>query len=393
METPSKPLVLLRVTTISHSVDLLLKGQLKYMGQQGFDVHFACTPDDRTDQVAQREGATFHPIALSRKLSPIRDIFSLISMIQLIRKLKPHIVHSHSPKAGIVAMLAGWCCRVPVRIHTIAGLPLMETSGFKRRLLVWVERLTYNTATAVWPNSNVQKEEIFQQNIYPRSSKLEVIGQGGSNGIDLSHFSTNEALQTQAAAFRQERSIQSDDVVLSFVGRLANYKGVNELVAAFVALQAKYPKLKLLLIGPFEDINPLEPGTLQHIEQHPSIISVGHQADIRKFLIASQIFVFPSYREGFPQSLMQACAMGLPTIATDINGCNEIIAHGQRGLLIPIKDTQSIIEAVERYLKDPELMTKLAAAGALFIRNHFEQNAFWNLIAEAYLQEWKKSKI
>lgn len=363
------------------------------MGQQGFDVHFACTPDDRTQEVALREAATFHPIKLSRKLSPFQDIVSLILMIRLIRKLRPDIVHSHSPKAGIVAMLAGWFCRVPVRIHTIAGLPLMETSGFKRKLLVWVERLTYNAATAVWPNSKVQKEEIFQQNIYPRSTKLEVIGQGGSNGIDLSHFSPTEALQAQALDFRKEQGIQPDDVVLSFVGRLANYKGVNELVTAFVQLQEQYPQLKLLLIGPLEDINPLEPNTLQHIEQHPSIISVGHQSDIRKYLLASQIFVFPSYREGFPQSLMQACAMGLPTIATDINGCNEIVAHGQRGLLIPIKDSKSIIEAVEKYLNDPELMAKYAAAAALFIRNHFEQNTFWNLIAEAYRQEWKRSKI
>lgn len=351
----------------------------------------ACTEDARTKQVALREGATFHPLSLSRSLNPLVDLWDLFHTIRLIRKLKPDIVHTHSPKAGIVGMLAAWLCRVPVRIHTIAGLPLTETSGFKRKLLVAVERLTYNLATQVWPNSNEQKKFIFEQGIYSKRDKIKVIGKGGSNGIDLDYFQKTKSLQAEAQTFRKEHQINETDIVLSFVGRLAYYKGVNELVYAFLELAQKNPNLKLLLIGPFEDINPLMPDVLQQINANKNIINVGHQEDIRKFLIASDIFVFPSYREGFPQSLMQACALGIPAVATDINGCNEIIEHNKSGILIAPKSVQQIVSAVQQYIDDPAFRAKMSAQAQQFILQHFEQKAFWNLIIEEY-QRALKSK-
>jgi glycosyltransferase involved in cell wall biosynthesis len=313
--------VLVRISTVPHSLDLLLKGQMAFMTQQGFEVIMISSSGPEVTELAKREGCQWINAPLTREFNVWKDFKALIHLVKLFHKIKPDIVHSHSPKAGAVGQMAAWICRVPLRIHTVAGLPLLEVSGIKRKILDSVERMTYKCAHWVLPNSKVQAEYLLKNN-YLKEEKLKIIGEGSSNGIDLDYFSNTPEVQKASREIRKGWNLQESDFILVFVGRLANYKGVNELVRAHVNLLKIIPNSKLVLVGPFEDLNPLDDDVRGNIEKEESIFTTGHVEDIRPYLGISDVFVFPSYREGFPQSLMQATAMGLPCVATNINVCN-----------------------------------------------------------------------
>ena len=222
-------------------------------------------------------------------------------------------------------MLASKLAGVPIRMHTVAGLPLMESSGMKRSVLNIVEKLTYYCATNVYPNSKGLKEFIIKEKLTSKN-KLKILGNGSSNGIDTTHFSPNQVSGIEKRQLRKELNITKNDFVFVFVGRLVSDKGINELVEAFTEMSKTHTNSKLLLVGPLEThLDPLLPNTLNEIKNNEAIIYAGFQTDVRPYFATSNALVFPSYREGFPNVVMQAGAMGLPSIVTDINGCNEII--------------------------------------------------------------------
>ncbi|SKB60021.1 glycosyltransferase family 4 protein [Dyadobacter psychrophilus] len=375
---------LLRITTETYSLRILLKGQLRYMSENGMDVYMSSTPDKHVPEMVESQKAHFYPLQLSRELTPFKDLAALFKAIRLIRKIKPHVVHTHSPKAGIIGMLAAYICNVPLKMHTVAGLPLMEVTGPKRKLLNFVESLTYWCADWVLPNSQELKQFILDNNLSSDKSKVSVVGNGSSNGIDLDYFAVNAKLLAESRDFRKQHGIQEHDTVLAFMGRLANYKGVNELVKAFQILEKRHQNLKLILIGAPEDLNPLEETTDSEIINNKSIIAVGHQNDVRKFLAASDIFVFPSYREGFPQALLQASAMGIPCIASNINGCNEMIEDGKTGILIQPKSVEAIVEACEKLIGNRQASEKMGMLAQQFVLKNFEQQQLWKAIHTFY---------
>lgn len=377
-----KGIKLLRITTVSHSLDLLLKGQLKYISSKGFNVYIACSKDKNVSNIERREGVTYHELYLTRTFNPIQDIISLFKAIRLLVKLKPAIVHTHSPKAGIVGMIASYFCRIPLKIHTVAGLPLTEAKGIKKWILTKVEKITYRCADFVLSNSVNQKEYI-EKYIY-KGHKLKVIGKGSSNGIDLEYFDPSLFTRDDIDLLKAKYNISEDDVVYCFVGRLANYKGINELIEVFERLNKKYKETKLFLIGPYEDLNPLDSRTIQLIKCNNNIIALGHQDDVRSFMVMSDIFVFPSYREGFPQALMQAAAMKLSCIASDINGCVEIIEDGKTGLIVPPKDVDALYNASEKLLKNKHLRKQYSENARITMEHDFEQKAFWNKLIQFY---------
>ncbi|MCF2503368.1 glycosyltransferase family 4 protein [Dyadobacter sp. CY107] len=375
---------LLRITTETYSLRILLKGQLRYMSENGMDVYMSSTPDKHVADMEESQKARFYPLHLSRELTPFKDLIALYNTIRLIRKIKPQIVHTHSPKAGIIGMLAAYICNVPLKMHTVAGLPLMEVTGPKRKLLNFVESLTYWCADWVLPNSQELKQFILDNNLSSDKSKVSVLGNGSSNGIDLEYFSVNPILLAESRDFREQHGIGEHDIVLAFMGRLANYKGVNELVKAFQILQQHHNNLKLILIGAPEDLNPLDEATDSEIVNNKSIIAVGHQNDVRKFLVSSNIFVFPSYREGFPQALLQASAIGIPCIATNINGCNEMIEDGKTGILIQPKSVEAIVEACEKLIENRQASERMGMLAQQFVLRNFEQQQLWKAIHSFY---------
>ena len=379
---------LIRITTVPISFKVLLKGQLRFMASNGFDVKGVSSEGEELREVHENEGIVMEAINMSRKITPFQDLKSLWEMWNFLRKEKPQIVHTHTPKAGIIGMLAARLAGVPHRLHTVAGLPLMEATGIKRKILNFVEKLTYSSATRVYPNSKGLYDFILQNN-FTQSNKLKIIANGSSNGINTIFFNPEQVTETERVTLREKLNIQPDDFVFVFVGRIVSDKGINELIKAFSELQTaennELTGIKLLLVGGLEsDLDPLNPETLAEINQNKDIISAGFQQDVRPFFAISDALAFPSYREGFPNVVMQAGAMGLPSIVSDINGCNEIIVEGENGLIIPPKNVEKLKEKMLTLAKDKNLYTKLKGNSRRMIENRYEQSVVWNALLEEY---------
>ncbi|HYH15817.1 MAG TPA: glycosyltransferase family 4 protein [Flavisolibacter sp.] len=374
---------LIRMTTVPISLKVLLRQQLKFMAAY-YNVLAVSSPEKELEQVAAAEGVRTKSVRMTRSITPLEDLKALWSLYKLFKKEKPLIVHTHTPKAGLLGMLASRLAGVPIRIHTVAGLPLMETKGGKRKLLELVEKLTYMCAHRVYPNSKNLARFIIQSR-FCKESKLKVLGNGSSNGINTAFFAPTPDIMNEASVLKQRLGLHENDFVFVFIGRLVKDKGIQELVQAFTTLKERYPQIKLLLVGPYEQaLDPLSQETLNQIEQDPAIVQVGFQQDVRPYLAISQALVFPSYREGFPNVPMQAGCMELPSIVTDINGCNEIIEEGKNGLIVPVKDDKSLEAAMERLLEDKVLYTRLKENARPMIVERFDQNRLWKAILQEY---------
>ncbi len=384
MTTHKKKLV--RITTVPLSLDKLLEGQLRFM-QQHFEVTAISSEKVYLEKIGNREGVSTHHLEMTRQITPFSDFISLVKLTFYFLKVRPDIVHSHTPKAGIVGMAAAFLARVPHRFHTVAGLPLLEETGSKRKMLDFVEKLTYLFASRVYPNSNGLKE-IILQNGYCKASKLKVLANGSTNGINTTYFSNDHFSFAQKEELKARYDIQDTDFVFIFVGRLVTDKGINELIAAFKKLKINHPTAKLLLVGPLEtELDPLLPQTLEAIENVKQIKAVGYQQDVRLFFAISHCLVFPSYREGFPNVVMQAGAMELPSIVSNINGCNEIIVPNQNGVIIPTKDEKTLLEVMIELMENKAYYAQLQDNARPMIVNRYEQQVVW----QAILKEYKKS--
>lgn len=373
---------LIRITTVPVSLKVLLKGQLNFMAQY-YDIVAVSSGDSDFDEALKQENVRGVAINMSRKITPIKDLLALVKLIALFYKEKPFIVHTHTPKAGTLGMLAAYVCRVPHRLHTVAGLPLLEATGKKRKLLDFVEKITYRCATRIYPNS-VEMKKIILHNSYTSASKLRVIGNGSSNGIDTQYFSTGQVKEL-VGILKSELEINKDDFVFCFVGRIVRDKGIEELIGAFQRLSEFYSQIKLILVGNYEkQLDPLTPMIEQTIEHHPMIRFVGFQNDVRPYLVLSDAFVFPSYREGFPNVVMQAGAMGIPSIVSDINGCNEIIQQGVNGHIIPVKDKDALYNSMEYFICNKDKVIEMAQHSREIITQRYEREYVWNCILEEY---------
>jgi glycosyltransferase involved in cell wall biosynthesis len=373
----------LRITTVPISLKVLLQGQFRFMQQNGWEVLTVSAEGTEVQEIKEKEAVKHISIPLTRQISPLTDLVALWKLIRIINTFKPDIVHSHTPKAGLIGMLAAWLCRVPNRLHTVAGLPLMEYSGLKRLLLNTAEKLTYRFATKVYPNS-FQLFEFIKNNLYQNSQKFRVIGKGSSNGIDIEYFTPNKYIEDKANDIRFSFNIPPNAFVFLFIGRLVKDKGIIELVQAFDEV-IKANDAYLLLVGPFEsDLDPLPQDILDKITNHPKIKLSGFQKDVRPFLMASNAFVFPSYREGFPNVVLQAACMEVPVIATNINGCNEIIEHERSGLLVKPKDSKELKVAMLRMIQNEVDRECFRTAAATYVRMNFSRTHFWTLLLAEY---------
>ena len=372
---------ILRVVTSSISFKLI-DGQAQFMQQQGYQVITASGSPFPKDGIPQLKGVRFIPQPhLVRPISVKEDLFALRDMIWLIRKERPDIIHSHTPKAGLMGMLAGWLCRVPIRIHTVAGLPLLVHSRFKRKVLNLVERITYRCATYVYPNSHKLRDTIISLRL-ASPDKLRVIGDGSSNGINVQHFCKELLAEELVDPIRKK---VGGDFTFVFVGRIVRDKGIGELVEAFTRLQQEHPEARLLLVGNFEqELDPLPEDVYHTIQSHPAIYCAGWQDDVRPWFAAADALAFPSYREGFPNVVLQAGAMELPCVVSDINGCNEIIIEGENGLIIPSHDAVALYQAMKRMIEDKALYTHCQQNARPLIASRYKQEDVWQATLEMY---------
>ncbi|MEZ0007056.1 glycosyltransferase involved in cell wall biosynthesis [Flavobacterium sp. 28YEA47A] len=374
---------IIRTSTVAMSLDLLLKGQLAYL-QKEYEVIAVSGNDNHLKNVSEREGVKTVSVEMQRNISIVRDLISLWKLYVLFKKEKPLIVHSITPKAGLLSMIASYFAGVPIRIHTFTGLIFPSKKGVMQQILITMDRLLCRFATNIYPEGNGVKADLISYKI--TNKPLKIIGNGNVNGIDIDYFDPQKIADEDKKQLKNSLGINAQDFVYIFVGRLVKDKGINELIKAFKELNASEQNIKLILVGNFEDkLDPLFLETISEIQQNKNVISVGFQEDVRKFFSIADVHVFPSYREGFPNVVIQAGAMGIPSIVTDINGSNEIIIENENGIIIPVKSSEAIKTAMENIFLNHTLRTQLSKKCRQLIIERYDKNFVW----ESLLSEYK----
>lgn len=361
-------LKIIRACTVSRSVGFV-EGMLPYLSNK-YKVVLLSSPGSEMDEILQKtkeiRGIT---VKMERHISPIRDVVSLLRIIMAFWKEKPIMVHSMTPKAGLLCMLAGWMTRVPVRVHTFTGLVFPTSTGLKRKILMLTDFITCACATHIIPEGEGVKKDLLNNGITKKP--LRVLGYGNVQGIDLNRFSLRPDV------FKWSEEIHKKNVfTFLFVGRIVRDKGMNELMDAFERLSQVNSHIRLILVGSFENsLDPISDRAKTIINNNSQIESVGQKGgdELIAYYAAADCFVFPSYREGFPNTVIEAGAMGLPSIVTDINGSREIIENGKNGVIIPSKDTDALFYAMKRMIEDHESCQQMASNARQMVADRFEQ--------------------
>lgn len=379
---PSKKLI--RITTIPMALHVLLPGQMKFMSENGFKVIMISADGENLDKVIENEKCQHIIVPMTRKITPWQDLLCLFQLIKIFRKEKPDIVHSHTPKAGLLGMMAAKISGIKIRIHTVAGLPLMEESGLKYALLKQIEKITYSVANHVWPNSNSLYNFIKKNNLAD-AYKLKVIGQGSTNGVSITRFNKETLDKNFLTVIKGNINYDTASVYLLYIGRLVKHKGIVELVNVFSLLKKNYPHLKLILVGIFESSLDLLPKKiLKQIVDDPCIINVGWSDNAEYYMSLAHYFVFPSYREGFPNVLLEAGAIQLPVICSNIPGNTDIIIHNETGLLFEKKNEKDMYQKLKYALDNPKKMLSMANKLQHYIKFWYEREMYWKILLEEY---------
>ena len=362
----------------------LLSGQIRFMAANGFDVLMISADGKELTEVIEREQCRHMIVPMTRKITPFTDLKCLFRLIRIFRKERPDIVHTHTPKAGLLGMLAAKFCGVKIRIHTVAGLPLMVEKGFKYQLLKFIEKLTYAAANHIWPNSNSLMQFITKNNLC-KTAKLNIIAKGSTNGIDVNRFSKENLDENIINEIKKQINYSADNTYLLCIGRLVKDKGLVELVNVFTQMQKDKTNLKLILVGEYEDtLDPLPAATLDEIENNSSIIHIHWSNRVEYFMHVADFFVFPSHREGFPNVLLQSGSVGLPVICSHITGNIDIITNNETGLIFESGNEQQMLELLQYALLHPQHMQEMAKKLQQHVRENYRQENIWQNMLEAY---------
>ena len=374
---------LIRITTVPLSLKLLLAGQMKFMKANGWEVIMVSSDGREVQQIVRAEGVQHEVIPFTRKITPFQDLTCIWKLYQLFKREKPDIVHTHTPKAGLLGMIAAKLSGQKIRIHTLAGIPYMAAEGTKKGLLVQAEKWTYSSSTEVWPNSEGLKSFVIEEKLC-EAEKLKVIGKGSSNGVDFEKFNRDVLKENHLVAATMRILPGDDDFIILSVGRLVQDKGIEELVNAF--LESKiYSMSKLVLLGSFEqELDPISIDLMKTIRENPRIVQIDWSDHVAHYMALADVLVHPSHREGFPNVLLEAGAMELPVICSDIIGNSDVITQQKTGLIFPVKDKSVLKEALEFAFVKRDKMAQLARDLKKEVQENYDRKSIHQALLANY---------
>lgn len=394
---------IIRATTVPQSLDAFCNGMLRELSEK-YEVVGVSSPGKALEDIALCEGIRTIAVPMERHISLKNDIVSLWNMIKVFRLEKPTMVHSMTPKAGMICMVAAWLTRVPVRVHTFTGLVWPTATGVKRKILMATDWLTCACATHIIPEGVGVKNDLLNNDITQKTMK--VLGYGNVRGVDMVYYSRRYEVMDLAKKIRDDSKF-----TFVFVGRIVRDKGINELCEAFEKLKESHTSVRLLLVGRFEDeLNPVSDKTRNIINNDDSIEAVGEKSgdELLAYYAAADCFVMPSYREGFPNTVLEAGAMELPSIVTDINGSREIITNlsgnatniiydkvqlRDNGIIVPSKDAKALFKAMREITNNQVMRERMAGNAREMIASRFEKGFVRKCLYDFYNEILPPNKI
>lgn len=373
-----------RVVTVPIMFETLYREQLGYLAQQGIDVTLVSSPGAGLEEIAKSLHMNCYPIRMARKIEPLRDLQALIILTRLLRRKRFDIVHSSTPKAGLLTVLAGVLVRAPVRIHTFTGQVWVGMQGLARKIMRFCDWIIGHMNTHCYADSASQRDFLVNEKLVA-ASKLSVLGAGSVGGVDLERFSPKVFGKERIVAIRRELGIAKQSLVILFVGRLTKDKGIRELLAAFRMLQNDRKDIELLLVGPFEpERDPLPRETLDELSDNPHIHVVGFSPEPEKYMAVADVFCLPSYREGFGSVIIEAAAMELPSVASKVVGLVDAVVDGETGLLVPAKEVDALKRALAKLLSSAEIRRRMGNAARERATRDFDSKIINQLVVEEY---------
>ena len=359
-----KPHILVGVTSAQTCV--VLPDRLRALRAAGFRVSLLSAPGELTSHAAQVEGVTAYAVPMGRSIALVADILAFLRICGLLLRLKPDIVEFSTPKAGLLGCIAAWLCRTRVRVYFLRGLRLETSTGVKRHILLWSERVASFCSHVTLCNSRSLRDGAVALGM-ARGAKMVLLGDGSSNGVDVTRFSPG------ASTVRKQFGIPGDAPLIGFVGRLTADKGIPELLEAFALILRRHPDAYLLLVGWFDAAeDALGHGLRRRIDGHPRIVHTGYVEDAAPYYRAMDMLILPSWREGFPNAVLEAAASGVPVIAADCTGSRDAVIPEVTGLLVPPGHPKAISGAAARLIDDPELRRKMSAIARQWAVDHYD---------------------
>jgi glycosyltransferase involved in cell wall biosynthesis len=381
MSEDRRSLVLVHVATVPESLYYFLDGQARYMRERGMEVHGIASPGEMLERFANTNGASVHKVEMKRSISPLSDLRAVLSLYRIFRRIRPDIVHGHTPKGGLLAMISARVAGVPLRIYQIHGLPHVTATGLKRLILLLCEWISCQLATQVLCVSNSIRARAVADHVCS-GNHSRVIGMGSINGIDTVHkFNPDRTCKADA---RRELGVPDHAIVIGFVGRIVRDKGINELLAAWDTLREQFPNIMLLIAGPQEGKDPVSDLLKAKVACDSRINYLGPVLSPLRCYAAMDVLALPSYREGLGLVTLEAAAMGLPVVATNVSGCIDSVLDGVTGTLVPPKDSGALAEALTRYIQDSELRRSHGRLGRHWVSSAFKQADIWNSLFIEY---------
>ncbi len=361
---------------------ILIKGQLKYFKEQGYETYLMAPDDVKTRSYCENEGCTLLAVPIEREISVVKDFKSLLIIFKHIRRIKPDVVNVGTPKMGLLGMICSKLLGVKKRIYTCRGFRFEQEKWLKRNLLFSMEKIAGLCAHSIICISPSLQKKAIELNVF-NPNKTNVINKGSSNGINLDRFKPELINELEKQNLKQELKI-STNFCFGFVGRLVDDKGINELYYSFESLNNEFKNTRLLIVGPIEANQIVDKSILDKINLHPAIISVGSQSNIPLYLSLMDVFVLPTYREGFGNAFLEAAAMGLPIIGTNVVGARDAVCPEFNGLLVEAKNIETLNNAMKKLYLDEELRKKFGINGIIWSKN-FERNVIWKGIQDLYI--------